>query len=101
MLPTGFIVLDTVVTPELAAEGLARDLIRAVQQARKDSGLNVEDRITLAVTGSEAVRRAATTHADLISRETLATTYDVVDSLEGNPVDLGDGEKAQIAVTKA
>ncbi|MGY0537260.1 isoleucine--tRNA ligase [Nocardioides sp. YJ-D4] len=100
MLPSGFIVLDTVVTPELAAEGLARDLIRAVQQARKDSGLNVEDRITLSVTGSETVRQAATTHADLISRETLATTYDVVDSLEGNPVDLGDGEKAQIAVTK-
>ncbi|MFD4325387.1 isoleucine--tRNA ligase [Nocardioides sp. NPDC058538] len=101
MLPTGFIVLDTVVTPELAAEGLARDLIRAVQQARKDSGLNVEDRITLSVTGSETVRQAATTHADLIARETLATTYDVVDSLEGNPVDLGDGEKAQLAVAKA
>ncbi|EGD43303.1 isoleucine--tRNA ligase [Nocardioidaceae bacterium Broad-1] len=101
MLPGGFIVLDTVVTPELAAEGLARDLVRAVQQARKDSGLNVEDRITLAVAGSETVRQAATTHADLIARETLATTYDVVDSLEGNPVDLGDGEKAQIAVAKA
>ncbi|MET8520320.1 isoleucine--tRNA ligase [Nocardioides sp. NPDC004968] len=100
MLPSGFIVLDTVVTPELAAEGLARDLIRAVQQARKDSGLNVEDRITLSVAGSETVRQAATTHADLISRETLATTYDVVDSLEGNTVDLGDGEKAQIAVAK-
>ncbi|MBG6097852.1 isoleucine--tRNA ligase [Nocardioides luteus] len=101
MLPGGFIVLDTVVTPELAAEGLARDLVRAVQQARKDSGLNVEDRITLAVAGSETVRQAATTHADLIARETLATTYDVVDSLDGNPVDLGDGEKAQIAVAKA
>ncbi|NYI76042.1 isoleucine--tRNA ligase [Nocardioides panzhihuensis] len=97
----GFIVLDTVVTPDLAAEGLARDLVRAVQQARKDSGLNVEDRITLSVTGSETVRQAATTHADLIARETLATTYDVVDSLAGNPVDLGDGEKAQIAVAKA
>ncbi|TQL69718.1 isoleucyl-tRNA synthetase [Nocardioides albertanoniae] len=100
MLPGGFIVLDTVVTPELAAEGLARDLVRAVQQARKDSGLNVEDRITLSVAGSATVREAATTHADLIARETLAATYDVVDSLEGNPVDLGDGEKAQLAVAK-
>ena len=46
MLPGGgFVVLDTAVTPELAAEGLARDLVRAVQQARRDAGLDVSDRI--------------------------------------------------------
>ena len=48
MLPSGgFVVLDTAVTPELAAEGLARDLVRAVQQARRDAGLDVSDRIAL------------------------------------------------------
>ena len=48
MLPRGgFVVLDTAVTPELAAEGLARDLVRAVQQARRDAGLDVSDRIAL------------------------------------------------------
>ena len=41
----GFVVLDTEVTPELEAEGMARDMVRAVQQARKDAGLNVSDRI--------------------------------------------------------
>jgi hypothetical protein len=40
-------VLDVEVTPELAAEGRARDLVRLVQQARKDAGLEVTDRISL------------------------------------------------------
>ena len=45
----GFVVLDTALTPELEAEGLARDLVRAVQQARRDAGLDVCDRIALTV----------------------------------------------------
>ena len=57
MLPGGgFVVLDTAVTPELAAEGLARDLVRAVQQARRDAGLDVSDRISLTISGFD--RRA-------------------------------------------
>src|SRR4029453_2808951 len=43
----GFVVLDLTVTPELAREGLARDLVRAVQQVRRDAGLAVGDRILL------------------------------------------------------
>ena len=52
MLPGGgFVVLDTAVTPELEAEGVARDLVRAVQQARRDAGLDVSDRIALSLVG--------------------------------------------------
>jgi isoleucyl-tRNA synthetase len=88
----GFVVLDTAVTPELAAEGLARDLVRQVQQARRDAGLEVSDRIALTVAGSDAVQAAARTHADLITSETLATSYDVVAGPDGDP---------QVTVTRA
>jgi isoleucyl-tRNA synthetase len=48
LLPTGgFVLLDTTLTPELEAEGLARDVIRAVQDARKSAGFDVSDRIAL------------------------------------------------------
>ena len=68
MLPRGgFVVLDTAVTPELAAEGLARDLVRTVQQARRDAGLDVSDRIALTVTGPADVLDAARTHEALVA----------------------------------
>jgi len=81
----GFVVLDTEVTPELAAEGLARDLVRQVQQARKDAGLEVSDRIALTIGGGADVQAAARTHEQLITSETLATSYVVVDGPEGEP----------------
>ncbi len=81
MLPRGgFVVLDTRVTPELAAEGLARDVVRAVQQARKDAGLDVSDRIALTVGGSAETRAAVETHRELVSGETLATSLTVSDA---------------------
>jgi isoleucyl-tRNA synthetase len=86
VLPTGgFVVLDTALTPELEQEGLARDLVRQVQQARRDAGLEVSDRIALTVAGSEAVQAAARAHEALITEETLATSYDVVAGGDGEP----------------
>jgi isoleucyl-tRNA synthetase len=82
----GFVVLDTALTPELEAEGVARDLVRAVQQARRDAGLEVSDRIVLTVVASSAVADAARTHQDLIAAETLATSIDVEVSDVPDPV---------------
>ncbi|MCP3422781.1 isoleucine--tRNA ligase [Nocardioides pinisoli] len=83
MLPGGgFVVLDTAVTAELEAEGTARDLVRAVQQARKDAGLQVSDRIALTLSGPEATLAAARTHEGLIAEETLATSVAYADAAE-------------------
>jgi isoleucyl-tRNA synthetase len=78
----GFVLLDTAATPELEAEGLARDVIRAVQDTRKAAGFDVSDRIRLALsfhssTDAEAVASAFDI-ADVAS-ETLAVEYAVTD----------------------
>ncbi|NUP58236.1 MAG: isoleucine--tRNA ligase, partial [Pseudarthrobacter sp.] len=67
----GFVVLNTEVTPELEAEGLARDMVRAIQQARKDAGLNVSDRIRTTVTAAQHVVDALLANAALVKGETL------------------------------
>jgi isoleucyl-tRNA synthetase len=101
----GFVVLDTEVTPELAAEGLARDLVRAVQQARRDAGLDVSDRISLSINGGEGVLAAARAHEQLITGETLATSYELGSNLadfdDARPVVVGDAEQADVLVVKA
>jgi isoleucyl-tRNA synthetase len=71
---TGLVLLDTVVTPELAAEGAARDVVRVVQQARRDAGLDVSDRITLVLEAPEAVEGAVRAHEAFVAGEVLATT---------------------------
>jgi isoleucyl-tRNA synthetase len=70
----GFVVLDTTLTPELEAEGVARDLVRSVQQARREAGLAVSDRIALTISGPGDVLAAARTHEALVAGETLATS---------------------------
>jgi isoleucyl-tRNA synthetase len=82
----GFVVLDTALTPELEAEGVARDLVRAVQQARREAGLEVSDRITLTISADPADADAARTHAGLIRRETLATSFEVREADVAQPV---------------
>jgi isoleucyl-tRNA synthetase len=75
---SGLLALDLQVTPELAAEGTARDVVRIVQQARRDAGLDVSDRIHLTLGADAPTAEAITTHATFISAETLATTLTVL-----------------------
>ena len=88
----GFVVLNTEVTPELAAEGLARDLVRAIQQARKDAGLNVSDRIRTSVEAQQDVIDALETNAELVKTETLSLELEVL---------LSSAEEPRVTVAKA
>ncbi|MGW8553153.1 isoleucine--tRNA ligase [Streptomyces tubercidicus] len=70
------VALDLEITPELRRAGLARDAIRLIQEARKNSGLDVADRIALRWESTdEEVRTALADHAGLISDEVLATDF--------------------------
>ncbi|WP_282846004.1 isoleucine--tRNA ligase [Microbacterium oxydans] len=79
----GFVLLDTRTTPELEAEGLARDVIRAVQETRKNADFDVSDRIRLVLRFQDDADTAAVVSAfELagIAAETLAEEYFVIDA---------------------
>jgi len=69
------VILDTTITPELEAEGVARDLVRMIQQARKDANLNVSDRIHLHLDAPENILKAAMFHRNYIMEQTLASEF--------------------------
>lgn len=69
--------LDTSLTDELIREGIARELIRTVQESRKQAGLEVSDRIVLGVSGSKGVEDALQEFKDYLMSETLATEWRV------------------------
>jgi isoleucyl-tRNA synthetase len=97
----GVVVLDTHVTPELQTEGLARDVVRVVQQARREADLNVADRILLTVDAPEAVATAIDTFREFVAGETLATSVDVGPVDDGFAGEVGDGETVRVRVAKA
>jgi isoleucyl-tRNA synthetase len=68
--------LDLALTPELIGQGIARDVTRLIQDARKTSGLDISDRITVTWDSDADVTIAAlTAHAELVASEVLATTW--------------------------
>jgi isoleucyl-tRNA synthetase len=73
----GYLVgLDLTLTQELRVEGLARELVRSVQEARKDAGLNLADRIVLDIEGNAPVGIALAAHHDYVAAETLASRWE-------------------------
>ncbi|HNG25660.1 MAG TPA: class I tRNA ligase family protein, partial [Microthrixaceae bacterium] len=76
--------LDVEVTPELAAEGLARDAVRMIQQARKDAGLDVTDRIETRLALPAEMADAVDAHRDWVAEQVLAVSLEVTAS-DGEP----------------
>jgi isoleucyl-tRNA synthetase len=71
------VALDLTLDDDLVCEGRAREIVHAIQNARKSAGLQVEDRIALALDGDSALIEAAHTHRDYIAGETLAVNFSV------------------------
>ena len=93
----GLVVLDGNVTPELEAEGWAKDRIRELQELRKTTGLEVSDRISVTMAVPADKLAWAQTHRDLIAQEILATTFEFGETADG--ADIGDG--VRVALQKA
>jgi isoleucyl-tRNA synthetase len=93
------VALDLELDDDLIREGLARELIKEVQQMRKTLEFEVTDRIHLKISSDSVVHEAVAMFEDYIQAEVLATTCETIDT-EGEPVDL-NGHECTISITKA
>ncbi len=97
------VILDTEITPELEAEGIARDMVRAIQQARKDAALNVSDRINLHLDAPETIAKAIAAHKAYVMEQTLSV--DILDAKPGSDIfsteSMIDDQKITISIAKA
>jgi isoleucyl-tRNA synthetase len=91
----GLVVLDGAVTEELEAEGWAKDRIRELQELRKNSGLEVSDRISVVMSVPAGRLEWAQTHAQLIAGEILATGFEFGEP--AHPIEIGDGVTVSLA----
>ena len=93
--------LDSKITDELKKEGYVRDLVRGIQNLRKESGFEVTDRINLVVSGDDELKVSFEMFKDFISSETLASSAEFAASLpQGTEVE-ADDKKWRISIDKA
>ncbi|MAB78239.1 MAG: isoleucine--tRNA ligase [Planctomycetes bacterium] len=90
--------LEVGTTPELEREGLARDVVRLIQAARKEAAFHVSDRVELALEGSAEVRRAVDEHKSYIMEQTLAASLEFDAPLDGMHVHRGKAGESEFAV---
>jgi isoleucyl-tRNA synthetase len=81
----GVVLLDVAVTPALEAEGVARDVVRVVQNERRARGLDVTDRIRLSVGGPDGLVAAVVLHQDWLAEQVLAVSIDPIVVAGGTP----------------
>jgi isoleucyl-tRNA synthetase len=85
------VALDVSITPELKKEGIARELVNRIQNIRKDSGLEVTDRITVTLKSQEEIDAAIASNEQYIKDETLADAIEISKELDnGTEIDFDD-----------
>lgn len=94
------VALDTKISDELKKEGYVRDLIRGIQNLRKESGFNITDRITLTLSGDKELKDAYTLFSDFIATETLTTSFSWEENLSGQEV-VADDKTWRVKIAKA
>jgi isoleucyl-tRNA synthetase len=93
------VALSLEIDDELRREGLAREIVHAVQSTRRDSGLEVTDRIELRLAGDSELLEAARAHERYLAGETLATSV-LYDGADGAPTEI-EGRELRISVARA
>lgn len=94
-----FVILDTALTPELVAEGLAREFVSKVQQMRKQSGFEVTDNISIRYAGDDETAQALDAWRQYVMQETLGVSLERTDSAAGQETDL-NGHAVKIEVER-
>ncbi len=84
------VALDVTLTPELQAEGIARDLVNRIQNIRKDKGFNVTDRINVRIERHEELEAAVENFREYIKAEVLADSLILASEVDGEQVELSD-----------
>ena len=96
------VALDITITPELAEEGLSREIVNRVQNMRKDSGLEVTDHIILTIEKDDNINKVVERYKDYICSETLAS-LNIVDNIGSDveAIELIDKISVKIKIEKA
>jgi isoleucyl-tRNA synthetase len=95
--------LDITLTPELADEGLARELVNRIQNLRKDKNFEVTDRIGVKISANDKLTAAVNNNFNYICSETLATSFEIVPDLtdsEATAVEVDEAVKTFVLITK-
>ncbi|TXS05056.1 isoleucine--tRNA ligase [Streptomyces sp. col6] len=99
---SGLVVLDTALTPELTAEGLAKDVVRLVQKARRDAGFDISERIALTLEAPANVLDAVRAHEPHLVAEVLASAVAYADVFEPTLVEaVAEGDHVKVRVERA
>jgi isoleucyl-tRNA synthetase len=95
------VALDIQITPELEAEGIAKELVNRIQNIRKNSGLEVTDRIHILLEDVDSVREAVKLYGEYICTETLANDLTLGQPSNGEQIELLEGMNLSIEVVKS